>query len=189
MKSTYFFLPLTVVLLTGCLSSRHVPTNSYTLTVLAPQAETPASFTVAIAPVDLPAYLDGRPMVKRSTESRLDISEVNVWAGGLREQFQRALVGNLRKLIGTGNVHPRTNTARFTVHVEVENFELYPDGQVRLNAVWTLTETKKDNAIRMREEVCVRPTATDYDGIAAAYSQAVMQFAVRVSDSVKKADN
>ncbi len=96
-------IALLSAVLAGCGSS---PAARFYL--LTPTAQAPAApdatakspnVTLAVGPVDLPAYLDRPQMARRVDDNRLDFSEFDRWAEPLKKNVSQVLVENLRAML------------------------------------------------------------------------------------------
>ena len=109
----------------------------------APSAEAPTR-TLSVGPIDVPGYLAGLGIVRRSGAHELGVSDFDRWGDSLAEQFTRVLTRNVAVLT------PGTATSAYPwrgpeapdlqLAVVVTRFETDPSGTVSLDARWTLTD-------------------------------------------------
>jgi hypothetical protein len=132
-----FALFAAAALLAGCITPGP-GSRTYLLTPTVPLAEqqraATAPRTVVIRDVRLPLYLD---------RNGLQISDVDLWGGHLREDMERILATNLGRLLPGDRVvaapYPVSGPPDFRVEVEIRSFERQPGGRVGLAAQWWIT--------------------------------------------------
>lgn len=115
--------------------------------VLAPIAGTPPDeapqHLVGVGPFELPAYLDRRALVSRSSESELRVAELDAWGEDLKRGFPQTLARNLEILLpGVGAAvfpwrgpHPMDHQ----VSGIVTAFEVVEGRSAHLELTWTVT--------------------------------------------------
>lgn len=140
-------LLLALSLATGCSYLLGVRTEPPKLFVLSttPADGThalPPSTVVGFGPVDLPAYLERRGIVRRVDANRLEESRTDLWAEPLGAGFRAVLEQNLRLRLPGVPLRtfpwPMGSQPDLAVAVEVSRFELAPGGTVELNARWSV---------------------------------------------------
>ena len=92
LRHTTVFLALLTLLLTAC--GRSAPTHFYLLDSGQPPltADSLPAASLSIAPVSVPDYLDRNGLVRRSDgQTRLEISELDIWAEPLGQGARRVL--------------------------------------------------------------------------------------------------
>lgn len=117
----------------------------YILSARDARTEEPDGTIVWVGPVVLPDYLMRSEVVSLSTEHSLEVADFDRWAEPLVEGFSRALVLNLgaelpasRVIEDTWEAPVEPGMSVLRVTVTVLRFDACDDGQVRLQARWTL---------------------------------------------------
>jgi uncharacterized protein len=134
-----------LIILEGCANT---PSRFYILTSLDPleneKLNNAASQEIAIevGPIELPPYLDRLPILTRASQNEFQLSEFDLWAEPLEDNFPRVLAENISILIPTDRVvvfpWNRKMAVDFQVVVEVTRFDCRVDGVCILNARWSL---------------------------------------------------
>lgn len=184
--------------LAGCVSA---PSNFYVLSAPAASDVEGAQTTrrngtsIGVGPVTLPEYLDRPEMVVRTNATSLEVSDLNRWGGGLTENFQSVLGEVLSNRLGTDRIqlHPWSTSGDVTyqVLVQVNTFEAQPDGQVHLDARWTIVNGRTLEIIRMGRTRLQEPYGSqddvlgraNYAQIAAAMSRSVARLGAEIARS------
>lgn len=105
--------------------------------------------TAAIGPVvwlrrvSVPDYLDSTDIVWRAGQHGLQTSPTGRWGERLSLGITQALATDLMAKLPQNRVvssDPGWKSTR-ELHVDVEGFDVWPDGHCVLSATWTLTET------------------------------------------------
>jgi len=160
----YYLLILSLFLLSGlsgCGSTQ--PSRFYTLYLigdLKPERQSTSSghnIYVVIGPVEIPDYLNRPQIVIRTSQNGLTLSEYDRWAGSLKEDIARVLSENISKLTapdeiavvewGWGGGHD------YRVAVDINQFDIMPEGNVLLNAEWAIVGKNGTRIIARRESV------------------------------------
>ncbi len=194
-------LSLVLPLVTACtILGDQPPTNFFVLTAIADRpAETTAmssplgpEVAVGIAPVEFPAYLERREVIKRSSSNELVIDRFYQWASPLRADFERVLAADLGTLLPTRRavVLPfrRAFPLDYEVRMTVDRFERHADGAVVLDARWVLIEQLGERTVTVRDaRIRVPAVADTYPAIVEAMSRAVGQLAAEVANDIRTA--
>jgi uncharacterized lipoprotein YmbA len=123
------------------------PTTFYVLTATAEPGQVPAGrhLTLGLGPITLPPYLNRPEMVRRVAPNQLAFDEFNRWSEPLKDNVVRALGTDLDKLLGTERLIPypwySSTQMDYTVEVSILRFEPQPDGQVVLDARWSIGDS------------------------------------------------
>lgn len=187
-------LGLAVVVSSGCGRSR--PSTFYTLSSL---NETPASvpaetggrpLLIGIGPIELPQYVDRPQIVTRVSPNRLALAEFNRWAEPLPRGFSRVLVENLSILLGTERItlYARKNPTPpdFQITLNVTKFDGTPGGNVSLVARWSVVDKNgRDVAPMTKSSINLATSTGDYEGLAAAMSQAIAELSREIAAAIK----
>jgi uncharacterized lipoprotein YmbA len=187
---------LFTVLVTACATSP--PSQFYTLDAAAarthPVAATSGedSLSLAIGPIDLPRYLDRPQIVSRDGENRLSVDEFNRWGGTLEEEIHRVLGSRLGLRLGTDRIYryPSRVVAGTDYRVAIEFYALDGklDGQVQLDAVWSLLDdaTAEVRAVR-RARYSEQAGGADYPAYAATLGGLLARLADDIADVIGQA--
>ena len=99
--------------------------------------------TLVIGPIDVPGYLAGLGVVRRTGAHQLDVSDLDRWGDTLAEQLERNLTKNLAILApGMATMaYPwqGPEPPELQLALVVTRFETDAAGNVSLDAHWTLT--------------------------------------------------
>ena len=185
---------VTVLASAGCGRSR--PSTFYTLSSLnaapaSPQPETGGRpLVIEIGPIELPQYVDRPQIVTRVSPNRLALAEFNRWAEPLPHGFSRVLVENLSILLGTERItlYARRNPTPpdFQVMLNVTKFDGTPGGKVSLVARWSVVaKDGSEVAPITKSTISVATGAADYEGLAAAMSQAIAELSREIAAAIK----
>jgi hypothetical protein len=135
--------------------------------------------SVGVGPVDFPAYLDGRSVVRRTGANELHVAKFELWGESLRENFTQVLSRNLEILVpGAVAVSfpwkgPHQDLD-YRLVLEVSRFDAGPDDQVALDAVWVLHRGKSAAWVAGgRAAIRVPVEGAGYPAIVAGMSQAL----------------
>lgn len=183
--------------LCGCLSLRPAadPTRFYVLScpgAAEPLAEAAAlRWSVCVAKVEVPAYLDHPTLAVRREDNRIEYLDLHQWAEPVQEGLTRCLREGLASLLGSACVaplqHRRPPAPCLEVQASVSQFEVTSAGQAVLRVRWRLVETGS-GALRhaqLSELVQpVRPPASAPANAVAALSQAVALWSRQVAEAV-----
>jgi hypothetical protein len=171
--------PLSIAVLAAAAAAcrASAPSRFYTLDSLAAaDGAPPASYTVAVGPVSIPASVDRAQFVVQVAPNRVEIDEFNRWVAPLDDSVARAVAGNLVTLLGTPDVAatPLANFApTYRVTIAVQRFDSMPGDAVLVDAMWTV-RAAADGATRSGRTVAREPVqGASYDGLAAAHSRAL----------------
>lgn len=135
-------LILLALLLTAC--GRSAPTHFYVLDSGQPPlaADSLPATSLSIAPVSVPDYLDRSGLVRRSEgRSRLQVSELDIWAEPLGQGSRRVLGEVLAARLlprGVNVIFAGDQTGDFELTVALERLDGDTPGRVRLQARWQL---------------------------------------------------
>lgn len=196
MKKVYirqrWFLLFGFVLLfvLGCASSP--PTRFYTLNSLQGQKESPPDqgLTIVVGPIKFPEYLYRTEIVTRASSNKITLSEFDLWAGSLEEDFNRVLAENLSVLLSTEGVtvYPRLRpgVAKLQITMDVTRFDGSLGGDVSLIARWAILEGKERKVVSLRKSTIIEPSgAQGYEAMVAANSRALEKLSREIAEVIK----
>lgn len=143
----------------SCASSP--PSRFYTLNSLKMteplKNSSPQKLSVALGPVEIPDYLDRQQIMIRTSQNELRLSEFDRWAGSLKENVSRALSENLSLLIAPDQISivpwAWGVAYDYRISVNIVKFDIMPEGNVLLDADWTLRTRNGTRLIARRESV------------------------------------
>jgi uncharacterized lipoprotein YmbA len=177
------------VLTAGCAQESR-PSNFYVLSYPSAQAGENATRSMregiglGIGPVALPQYLERPQIVIRSSRNSLALDEFERWGGRLQDNFTAVLTEVLSSELETDRVstYPwaRPEEVEYQVIVDVTAFETDADGQVVLDARWSIVDSRRQ-VVRAMARSNLREAVTDgtgetarqidYDAVTAAMSR------------------
>jgi uncharacterized lipoprotein YmbA len=194
--------PVFLVLVSGlgvlCGCARSSPSRFYILTSetgqrAAARAELgndDPAFVIALG--DFPEYLDRPEIVTRHGAHRVGLATFDRWAEPLKDRFPRVLAENLSTLLATQRItvvpHHATTLQPRRVPVDVLQFDGVLGGDVTLVARWSLLGPDGLEQVPVRRSTLVVPTTReDYEGIAAAMSEAVAALGREMAEAIRTA--
>jgi uncharacterized lipoprotein YmbA len=174
----------------ACASSP--PVRYYTLSDIAPDARLTAPSEDAPVRVDrvtIPSELDRSQVVRRIDANRLQIAELDRWAGPLDEMIRRVLSADLaarlpEQMVADPN-EPALGERRRLLSVDI--LEFYGDAScaVTLRAGWVIKQPAAPS-VRGTEEAHVPSNGCD-GALPATMSRALAQLSDRIAASVARA--
>ena len=146
--------------------------------------------TIVVGPIKFPAYLDRTEIVTRASSNKITLSEFDLWAGSLAEDFSRVLAENLSILLSTEGVtvYPRLRPglAKFQITMDVTRFDGPLGGDVSLIARWAILEGKERKVLSVRKSTIIEPSgAKDYEAMVAADSRALEKLSREIAETIK----
>jgi uncharacterized lipoprotein YmbA len=185
------------LLLAGCTEATE-PTRHYIIDAaeqrgVVRQVSAQEGPIVAIAPVNMPEYLNQNGIVTRNSRNEVTRSELNQWAGPLSEEIARALAENLTVMLPTDrvtlNASRRSVPVDYTIDVEIVQFERdAASNAVNLIARWTVFRGDERNVVSMRRSRYSKPVAgPDYSDTVAAMSDAVAALSDEIATAIAQA--
>ena len=145
-RFTIITLSVLILLLEGCANS--TPSRFYVLTSLAPLENEKSikaanqELAIGVGPIELPLYLDRLPILTRTSQNELQLSDLDLWAEPLEDNFSRVLAENLSLLIPTDRVVLSPSNRKMVVDLQVAVKVIQFDGQIggdcTLSARWPI---------------------------------------------------
>jgi uncharacterized protein len=178
----------------GCASSP--PSKFYTLSSLQEGGRGPREspseqgLVIVVGPIQFPEYLDRAEVVTRSSSNKIMVSDFDLWAGSLAEDFNQVLAENLSVLLATESVfvYPRLRPglAKFQITLDVIRFDGSIGGDVSLIVRWAILEGKERKVVSLRKSVITEPSGgKGYEGMVAADSRALEKLSREIADAIK----
>lgn len=169
-----------MLFLTTCGSSPK--TNFYALEPLPaaqPISARRLASPVIVDHVALPEMLDRLSLVREGPGNHVSVSETDRWAAPLDEQVRRTLTEDLQQRLPAGTVlaagDPTPAGAR-SITLNVQQFVANPNGQVTLEADWSLHGGKGTSDVR-HAWLQVASRGLGGDAVASTMSQALAELA------------
>ena len=165
------------------------PARFYTLSPSAVETDAPLSVAVAVGPVSIPA-VDDHPMLMLSIgPNEIQPDEFARWASPLPENIARAVVANLKALLGTSRATVAAESSGeapgYRVAISVHQFDSFPGQAAALDALWTVRRTS-DGALRTgRSKVREAVAGKDIGALAAAHSRTVAHLSEEIAAAVR----
>ena len=140
-----------------------------------------------------PGYLDRQEIVVRSGQNRFEVSEIDLWAEPLEENFSRVLSENLALLLNTDLiiVYPWSpaNRPRYHVEIEVLRFEANSEHNGQLFARWSVLDGADKKVAVVKESRVIRNAQEKSTaGSVAALSEAVGDLSREIANAVSAID-
>lgn len=187
-------LGLGLLFVLGCASSP--PTRFYTLSSLQEggkelkESGSGQDLVISVGPIKFPEYLDRSEIVTRSSSNKITLSDFDLWAGSLAEDFNQVLAENLSVLLSQGNViiYPRLRPglAKYQITMDVIRFDGSLGGDVSLIVRWAILEGKERKVVSLRKSTIIEPSgAKSYEAMVAADSRALEKLSREIADAIK----
>jgi uncharacterized protein len=147
----------------------------------------PASFYLAVAPVDMPPQVAKNQMVVQDGAAQVRVLEDERWASLPADEVRRALSADLTQQLGAIDVFgtPYPDGARvYRVKVNVQRFESAPGSRALIDAVWSVRGADGQPVLTCRT-VAEQPVGAGYDALVAGHRRAVDQLASEISTGVR----
>ena len=183
------YLPLMVVVFSGCLSPREDTSAFFLLSPTQTSSQDPATpVTLGVGPITIPGYLDRPQIVVRMNANEVALSATDRWAEPLGDHLARTLTANLTKLLpGSRYVeYPWYESAApdLVISVVFRSFESTGDGNAILDATWQVSA--EGEAIAGRAVVInVRGDGVGRAAAVAAQSRALARLADEIAGGVR----
>ena len=178
------------VLVAACASAP--PSRFYTLSRTATPDAAPATFSVVVGPVAIPAVVDLPQIVVSTGPNQVRVDDFNRWASPLQSNISRVVADNLVSILGTPRVtvFPQTlsSSADYQAAVEVQSFGSALGEAATLDAVWTVRRVKDGKLQTGRTTVREPAPERGYDALAAAHSRAVARLSQDIAGALRALD-
>jgi len=175
------------VLVAACASAP--PSRFYTLSRTATPGAAPATFSVVVGPVAIPAVVDLPQIVVSTGPNQVTLEEYNRWASPLANNISRVVAENLVDLLGTHRVSLFQQSipvdGDFRVAIEVQTFDSAPGDAATLNAVWVVRRARDGKSDTGRTTVREATADKSYEALAAAHSRAVYRMSQDIAGAVR----
>jgi uncharacterized protein len=193
-RCRFLLFGLGLLFVLGCASSP--PSRFYTLSALQAGGRGPGEFpsdqdlTIVVGPIQFPEYLNRAEVVTRSSRNKITLSEFDLWAGSLTEDFSRVLAENLSVLLSTESVivypGPRSSLAQYRITMDVIRFDGSLGGDVSLIVRWAIHEGKERRVVFVRKSTISEPSgAQGYEAMVAADSRALEKLSREIAEAIR----
>lgn len=181
---------LLLALLAGCAgapSPRYYTLAAVPAAATAPAAVEPAR--IVVGPVNLPEYLDRRPVVTRDNAYAVRLATSDYWAAPLQDQVPRVLVADLASRLPADRIEsfPQLSGSPgdYRIAVDIDRFDVDASGLATLTAHWWIYGKSAPQALQAGETTLQQQAeAADYDAGAAALSATLGSLADALSQSL-----
>lgn len=139
--------------------------------------------TLLLRPVTIPGYLDNLNVVTSRQGGSITQDQGTEWAERLGDGTTRVLAGALSDRLGPGNllIEGDGRIPDADLSIQITRMDPQPDGQLVLEARWTLVGSMGDRPVRAgTESISVPFSPRTPAGIADATAQALGQLADRL---------
>jgi len=145
---------------------------------------------IGVGPIKVSDYLDRTEIVTRSSSNKITLSDFDLWAGSLTDDFSRVLAENLSVLLSTESVivYPRLRSglAKYQVTMDVIRFDGSLGGDVSLIARWAILEGKDKKIVFARKSTIIEPSgAKGYEAMVAADSRALEKLSREIAEAIR----
>jgi hypothetical protein len=193
-RCAFLLLVLEFLFVSGCASTG--PSRYYTLSPLQKagiemrRSEADQRLTIGIGPIRFPEYLERSEIVTRSNSNKIEISEFDLWAGSLEEDFGRVLSENLSILLSTERVtlfpQPKTLPLNYQVMMDVIRFDGSLGGDVSLMVRWMIMEGKEKKLVFIHKSSIIESSgAKGYEPMVAAQSRALERLSREIAEAIQ----
>ena len=194
LRSRFLLFGLGLLFVLGCASSPSP--RFYTLSSLQEggsglrESTSDQDLFIGVGPIKVSDYLDRTEIVTRSSNNKIALSDFDLWAGSLAEDFSRVLAENLSVLLSTESVivYPRLRSglAKYQVTMDVIRFDGSLGGDVSLIARWAILEGKDKKIVFARKSTIIEPSeGKSYEAMVAADSRALEKLSRQIAETIK----
>lgn len=171
----------------GCASTPEP--HFYTLSAQTESEAYVAGPSVAVGAVTVPDAVDRPQLVVTVNANEVAILQQHRWAQPLKSELGRVLAENLTRETGNPRIaaYPQNASlnAEYRVLVDFQRFTGRPNGEVALDALWSVRATNGD-VLRSGRTRAKEKTAEGYDALVAAYSRALQAVSDAIAAALKK---
>lgn len=162
------------------------------LSTKGPEVSPPAEagcLSIGIGPIKMPAYLDQRQIVTRSSASELQLAEFDRWAEPLKENFTRVLSQNLSTQLCTKTVvvFPWRGTipTDYNIQIDVDRFDGALGGNVSLEAWWMVFSGNSKRLLWSKKSSFTEPVGgKDYESLVSAQSRSLASLSREIAEAI-----
>lgn len=182
-------LPILAAVLVGCAESPK--SRFYTLSALdQPGAIDPvAKAPFQVDAVSLPTSLERPQIIRAVNDNVIQVNEYERWAGPLREMFSRVLIEDLASRMGLSPallIWNAPSASDRILSVRVSDFSADLDGQVALEASWTLSNGQGQTILSSQLRITRRAPSPETKDVVRAMDATIAELAGRIVDDVHR---
>ncbi|MDX1375711.1 MAG: PqiC family protein [Burkholderiales bacterium] len=174
------------LLAAGC-ASTPAP-HYYTLN---PQSESAAYApgpSISVAAVTVPDVVDRPQLVVAVNANEVIIAEQHRWAEPIEGELGRVIAENLSRITGNARIaaYPQNASlnARYRVLVDFQRLSGRPEGEVMLDAHWSLRAANGEE-LRSGRARAGATAGKGYDALVAAYSRALASISAEIAKALE----
>ena len=184
-------LPM-LLALAGCIGGTTPPSQFYLLEPLKNLEESQPGaagrFSIALAPVRIPQYVDRPQIVTATAKNAYHLSELNRWAERLDDNIARVLAQNLSLLVPTDrvtlNASGQNPPTSLRVSVNILQFHVDAQGQAGLTTQWTVA--KGGETLLARQASYHEAASTsDYRAMAGALNECLNRLSRDIAEALR----
>jgi uncharacterized protein len=179
------------LLLSAC--SSPPPVQFYVLEPINQSAAPPIAankpFSIGVGPVSIPALLERKKIVTRTSDNTVQISEFQQWATPLEDNLLHTLTSNLA-ILQPNNVvraYPWSvhGTVDIQVIIDITRFDTTPGKSVNLEANWTIKNEKSLEVLKNGHSTLKHPLSdSSYPVTVTALSKILGEFSRELSSTL-----
>ena len=184
---------MVIALVAAACGSPSPPVRYYTFSVLPYPAQAPPERgrPVAVAPAQVPAYLDRPHIVTREGLNTVVMAEYDRWASPLQEGLAWAVAQNLSALLKSDQVTAGIEGAGlgsvYHVTISVHRFEGWPRERFNLVATWSIEAPEGERQPSKGRTVIEEPISeAGVEGLVAAASRAVITLSRDIAAAIEQ---
>jgi len=179
------------ILIAGCGASS--PSRFYTLSpTVSPATAPPASYSVSVGPVSVPAVVDRPQIVVRTGPNQIIMEEFDRWASPIKGDITRIVAENLVSMLGTPqvSVFPQTTAvgASYRVSIDVLRFDSEPGKAATLDALWTVSSAKDKQSRSGRTTLTEPAQGNSFTALVEAHSRALGRLSADIAGAIREID-
>jgi len=170
----------------GCASTPEP--HFYTLSAQTDSIAYVAGPSIAVGAVTVPDSVDRPQLVVTVNANEVSILEQHRWAQPLESELGRVLAENLTRETGNPRIatYPQNASlnAEYRVLVDFQHFAGRPEGEVVLDALWSV-RTADGGVLRSGRTRAKEATGEGYDAMVVAYSRALQTISDAIAPALK----
>ncbi|KPK07866.1 MAG: hypothetical protein AMJ64_05315 [Betaproteobacteria bacterium SG8_39] len=160
----------------------------YTLSPQTESAPYASGPSVSVAAVTVPDVVDRPQLVVAVNANEVILVEQHRWAEPLKGELGRVIAENLSRVTGNPRIaaYPQNASlnAEVRVLVDFQRFAGRPEGEVQLDALWSLRAANGE-VLRSGRARAQENAGTGYDALVAAYSRALTSLSAEIAAALK----
>jgi len=182
------------MLTVSCGVGRSPNSSFYSLIATAtPSAEIKGDFSnsgIVIKNINMPSYLNRPQIVLREADgTKLNISELNRWAGNLGDNIKTVLAEDLSVILKDASVKPLTfgdKDYKYVISVEINRFDAFVDGRAEMSVWWDIGYGKNFTENKNGQFKLSRTYDGGYDDMVRVQSEMLTTFASVLANEIAK---